>query len=191
MRKPPFVHETAIVEDPCEIGAGTKIMQFACVMAISFIGEQCTISQRVTLNSGVFLGNNVTIMPNAYISSGVILEDGVHLGQSVVFESLRSVHAGRDNVSSLQPGLVKVGATVGPNSTLVTGFSVGKFAFVEPNSVVDKHVPDFAVISGNPFNIIGWRCQCGQLLQFIFQQTSCQACGKRYVQQHSQLVAQL
>lgn len=176
----PFVHETAIVEENCQLGLGTRVLQYAHIMSNSLIGHRCTISQHATLMPGVFLGNQVQLMPNAYLASGVIIEDNVYCGANVSFEPLKMVKAGRENVSSIQPSLIKRGASIGSNSTIATGFVIGQFAFVQPGATIDQNVPDFAIVEGAADNIVGWRCQCGQLLNFIFEQTSCSSCAKKY-----------
>ena len=188
---PPKIHETAIVEYPCEIGFGTTIMQYTHVMANSLIGYDCTIHEHVTLSPGVLIGNHVELSANVHLISGVIMEDNVFCGTSSTFETLQFIRAGRHNVSSFQPSVVKTGAIIGPNATISAGFTIGKHAFIEAGSVVDQHIPNYAIIQGNPCNLIGWRCACGNLLKFIFEQTTCQACNFKYKQRSDREIAAL
>jgi UDP-2-acetamido-3-amino-2,3-dideoxy-glucuronate N-acetyltransferase len=177
-----FIHESAYVEEPCEIGHATHVMPFCHLMANSVIGSHCQIGHHVTIASGVLIGNNSRILNNAMLSSGVIMENDVYCGPSVVFMPLKYLRGEARHVSSVQPALVKRGASLGANTTIASGFTIGQFAFVEAGSVVDKNVPDFAVVCGNPLSFVTWRCECGQKLKFtIADSTTCMRCGKKYL----------
>ncbi len=182
-----FVHESSYVDEPCQIGHATHVMHFCHLMQNSMIGRHCQIGHNVTIASGVLVGNHVRILNNALLSSGVIMEDNVYCGPSTVFTPLKYIRGEAANISSIQPALVKRGASIGANTTIAAGLTIGQHAFVESGSVVDRNIPDFAIVYGNPVQFAGWRCECGQSLKFsIAETTQCPRCGKKYAR-HSEM----
>lgn len=181
--KPYFVHESSYVDEPCTIGAGTKIWHFSHVMKNCVIGERCNIGQNVVVSPGVTIGNNVKIQNNVSVYTGVILEDDVFCGPSMVFTN---VNTPRSHVSRNDPDkdylktLVKKGASIGANATVVCGNTLGEYAFVGAGSVVTKDVPPYAMVYGNPARIRGWACACGVKLSFENDRATCAECGKTY-----------
>jgi len=179
-----FAHESAIIDQPVEIGAGTKIWHFSHVMAGARIGRQCVLGQNVHVASGVVLGDNVKVQNNVSIYTGVTVEDDVFLGPSAV---LTNVVTPRSHVSrrhEFQPTLLRRGATVGANATVVCGVTIGRFAFVGAGAVVTRDVADFALVYGNPARLRGWVCSCGVPLSLPPigdpRAAVCSACGRRY-----------
>lgn len=179
-----FVHESSYVDEPCQIGAYTNIFHFSRVMAHSIIGEHCHIGQNVTISSGVMVGNDVQVMNNTLLNSGVILEDKVYCGPSTVFTEQKRVRKQDGFISQVTPSLVKLGAHIGANTTIASGFTIGKFSFIEAGSVIDRNIPDFAIVYGNPIQFVGWQCQCGQTMKTKpdAQYIDCPTCGKVYQQ---------
>ncbi|MCS6885836.1 MAG: acyltransferase [Acidobacteriota bacterium] len=183
-RKNVFVHESSYVDEPCEIGEGTKIWHFCHIMQNCVIGEKCNIGQNVVISPGVRIGRNVKIQNNVSVYTGVILEDDVFCGPSMVFTNVvnpRSEVVRRDEYKQT---LVKRGASLGANSTIVCGHTIGRYAFVGAGAVVTKDVPDYALVVGNPARIVGWMCACGVKLPYSLHQdgeTVCVACGRRFL----------
>lgn len=179
-----FVHESSYVDAPCQIGAYTNIYHFSRVMAHSIIGEHCHIGQNVTVSSGVMVGNDVQVMNNTLLNSGVILQDKVYCGPSTVFTEQKRVRKQDGYISQITPSLVKLGAHIGANTTIASGFTIGQYAFIEAGSVIDRNIPDFAVVYGNPIQFVGWQCQCGQSIKSKVDQQfiDCPSCGKVYQQ---------
>lgn len=181
-----FIHESSYVDAPCRIGANTSILHFSHVMANSIIGDNCYIGHNVTIASGVMLGNDVRVNNNALLNSGVIMEQGVYCGPSTIFAQGNHVRAASGPISRVSPTLVKQGAKIGANTTVASGHTIGRFAFIEAGSVIDSHVPDFAIIFGNPLKFGGWQCECGQALRFARdtsqKHTDCERCGRVYRQ---------
>lgn len=187
----PFIHESTYVDEPCQIGHGTSILHFCHIMANSVIGQHCQIGHNVTIASGVLIGDSVRVMNNAMLNSGVILEDDVYCGPSTVFAPLKHIRGDAGNISAIHPTLVKRGATIGANTTVASGFSIGQHTFVESGSVIDRNIPDFALVYGNPIQFAGWRCECGQVLRFQNDTTTCSQCGKAYARQTEMEIIQL
>jgi UDP-2-acetamido-3-amino-2,3-dideoxy-glucuronate N-acetyltransferase len=204
-----YIHESSYVDTPCHIGEHTSILHFSHVMANSIIGDHCLIGRNVTIASGVFLGNNVRVMNNTQLNSGVILENEVYCGPSTIFADPRHIRANTRSISRVSPTLVRRGAQIGPNSTIAAGFTIGSFAFIEAGTVVDRNVPDFAVVYGNPLKFAGWRCECGQMIPLgatdqnlsrslekslerdLEKEAQCSGCGKAYLRQSKWKVLQL
>ncbi len=187
-----FIHESSYVDEPCQIGHGSSIMHFSHIMANSVIGSHCQIGQHVTIHPGVFIGNNVRILNNTLLNSGVIIEDDVYCGPSTIVAPLKYIRGEAANISTIQPTLIRRNASIGANTTVAAGFTLGQFSFIEAGSVVDRNVPDFALVYGNPLQFAGWRCECGQLIKFtIANITSCSRCGKRYSRQSDTEIVQL
>lgn len=161
-----YVHESAIIDDGCSIGDGTKIWHFSHIMPKSVIGKNCNIGQNVVISPEVKLGNNVKVQNNVSIYTGVVCEDDVFLGPSMVFTNVinpRSAVIRRDKYSNT---LVMKGATIGANATIICGNNIGAYAFIGAGSVVTKEVPPYALIVGNPGTQIGWMSEYGHRLVF-------------------------
>lgn len=161
-----FAHETAVIDDGCEIGADTKIWHFSHIMTDCIIGESCNIGQNVVVSQGVVLKNNVKVQNNVSIYTGVICEDDVFLGPSMVFTNIinpRSAIVRRDQYKQT---IVKQGASIGANATIICGHTLGKYAFVGAGAVVTKDVKPYALVVGNPAKQIGWMSEFGHRLHF-------------------------
>ena len=161
-----FIHETAVMNEPCEIGEGTKIWHFSHIMKNSRIGKKCNLGQNVVVSPDVVLGDNVKVQNNISIYTGVICEDDVFLGPSMVFTNVinpRSAVKRRDQYAKT---IVRKGATIGANATIVCGNDIGKYAFIGAGAVVTKAVPDYALVVGNPSRQIGWMSEYGHRLHF-------------------------
>ena len=161
-----FNHETAIIDEGCTIGEGTKIWHFSHIMANCSIGEKCNIGQNVVISPGVILGNNVKVQNNVSIYTGVTCDDDVFLGPSMVFTNVinpRSAINRRDQHAKTHVGK---GASIGANATIVCGYDIGENAFVGAGAVVTKTIPAFALVVGNPAKQIGWVGEYGHRLEF-------------------------
>ena len=161
-----FAHETAIVDEGCVIGQGTKIWHFSHLMSNCSIGQKCNIGQNVVVSPGVVLGNNVKVQNNVSIYTGVTCDDDVFLGPSMVFTNVinpRSAINRRDQYVKTNVGK---GASIGANATIVCGYDIGAFAFIGAGAVVTKNVPAFALVVGNPAKQIGWVGEYGHRLEF-------------------------
>src|SRR5690606_24740077 len=161
-----FAHSTAVIDEGCMIGEGVKIWHFSHVMGGAEIGAGCNLGQNVVVSPGVKLGNNVKVQNNVSIYTGVECEDDVFLGPSMVFTNVinpRSAIARRDQYLRT---LVKKGASIGANATIVCGHDIGRFAFIGAGAVVTKEVPDFALVVGNPARQTGWMSEFGHKLKF-------------------------
>lgn len=161
-----FAHETAIIDEGCTIGEGTKIWHFSHVMPNCTIGEKCNIGQNVVISPDVILGKNVKIQNNVSIYTGVICEDDVFLGPSMVFTNVINPRSAVNRKSEYAKTIVKKGASIGANATIVCGHDIGEFAFIGAGSVVTKHVPNYALVVGNPARQIGWMSEFGHRLNF-------------------------
>lgn len=174
-------HETAIIEDNCLIGLGTKIWHFSHIMSGSCIGEQCSIGQNVVISPNVVLGNRVKVQNNVSVYTGVICEDEVFLGPSVVFTNIRNPRSAINRQHQYLPTLVKKGATLGANSTIMCGISIGEYAFIGAGAVVTKSVLPYALVYGNPARQHGWMSEYGHKLIFNEQGTAtCPESGQTY-----------
>ena len=177
-----FVHESSYVDDPSEIGEGTKIWHFSHVMANAKIGKKCSIGQNVVISPNVTIGNNVKIQNNVSVYEGVVLEDDVFCGPSMVFTNVTTPRSGtpRNTSADYAPTVVKRGASIGANATIVCGHTLGEFAFVGAGSVVTKDVPAYAMVYGNPARIRGYACECGVKLTFAGDSAACTECDRAY-----------
>ena len=179
-----FVHESAYVDEPSEIGPGTKIWHFCHIMKNCRIGEKCNIGQNVVVSPDVVIGNNVKIQNNVSVYTGVILEDDVFCGPSMVFTNVMNPRSHVVRRNEYRTTLVRRGASFGANSTVVCGVTVGRYAFVGAGAVVTRNVPDYALLVGNPARVQGWMCACGVKLEFEregeMERARCPACGCRY-----------
>ena len=175
-----FVHSTAVVDKPAEIGEGTKVWHFTHIMSGARIGENCVIGQNVFIGSGAVLGNNIKIQNNVSIYDGVILEDDVFCGPSMVFTNVFNPRSFISRKKEFRKTLVRKGATIGANVTIICGNTIGQYAFIGAGSVVTKDVPDYALVYGNPGKAKGWVCQCAEEIVFRSRKAICKACGKKY-----------
>ncbi|MBN2688432.1 MAG: Gfo/Idh/MocA family oxidoreductase, partial [Deltaproteobacteria bacterium] len=171
------VHETAVIDEGCEIGEGTKIWHFSHLLTGSRLGENCNIGQNVVIGPGVTIGNGCKIQNNVSVYNGVHLEDDVFCGPSMVFTNVYNPRAAIKKMDELRPTLVKKGATIGANATIVCGVTIGQCAFIGAGSVVTNDAPDYALMVGNPACRIGWMCRCGERLDGDMK---CAVCGKGY-----------
>ena len=167
-----FAHETAVVDQGCNIGPGTKIWHFSHIMSDCKIGEKCNIGQNVVVSPGVVLGNNVKVQNNVSIYTGVICEDDVFLGPSMVFTNVINPRSAIVRRDSYQETLVQQGASIGANATIVCGNPLGKYCLIGAGAVVTKAVQDYALIVGNPGRQIGWVSQYGHRLEFNEQNSA-------------------
>lgn len=161
-----FVHPSAIVDEPCEIGAGTKIWHFSHIMSGCRIGQNCNIGQNVVISPDVILGKNVKIQNNVSLYTGVVCGDDVFLGPSCVFTNVTNPRSAVNRRGQYAKTNIGNGASVGANATIVCGHDIGAFAFIGAGAVVTKTVPDFALVVGNPAKQIGWMSEFGHRLEF-------------------------
>lgn len=161
-----FAHESAVIDDDCVIGKDSKIWHFSHIMSNCKIGNNCNIGQNVVVSPKVVLGNNVKVQNNVSIYTGVICEDDVFLGPSMVFTNIVNPRSAIIRRDSYQKTLVKKGASVGANATIICGNTLGKFCLIGAGAVVTKEVPDYALIVGNPGKQIGWVGEYGHRLEF-------------------------
>ena len=175
-----FVHESSYVDEPCEIGKGTKIWHFSHIMKNSKIGENCNIGQNVVISPNVIIGNNVKIQNNVSVYTGVICEDDVFLGPSCVFTNVINPRAFIERKDEYKKTVVKKGATIGANATIVCGHTIGEYAFVGAGAVVTKDVPDYALVIGNPARVVGYICKCGNRLEEMDKALICNHCETEY-----------
>lgn len=166
MDKEFFVHETAIVDEGCKIGKGTKIWHFSHIMNGSEMGENCNIGQNVVVSPGVTLGRNVKVQNNVSIYTGVICEDDVFLGPSMVFTNVINPRSAINRKDQYYKTIVEKGATIGANSTIVCGNKIGSYAFIGAGAVVTKDVKPYALVVGNPARQTGWMSEYGHKLKF-------------------------
>ncbi len=177
-----FIHPTSIVEEPSDIGDGTKIWHFTHIMPNVNVGRDCTLGQNVFVGENVRIGNNVKLQNNVSVYDGVKLEDDVFCGPSCVFTNVKSPRSHISQEGKYTPTLVKKGATIGANATVICGNSIGKYAFIGAGSVVTGDIPDYALAYGNPARIEGWVCECGAGLDFgRANRVKCSQCGKEFV----------
>ena len=161
-----FKHETAVIDSDCEIGHGSKIWHFSHIMSDSFIGQNCNIGQNVVISPKVRLGNNVKVQNNVSIYTGVICEDDVFLGPSMVFTNVINPRSAVNRRDQYSKTLVKKGASIGANATIVCGNNIGSYAFVGAGAVVVKEIQNYALVVGNPSRQIGWVSEYGHKLHF-------------------------
>lgn len=176
-----FAHETAVIDEGCEIGKGTKIWHFSHIMPNSKIGENCNIGQNVVVSQRVVLGKNVKVQNNVSIYSGVICEDDVFLGPSMVFTNVINPRSAIIRKDEYQETLVKKGASIGANATIICGNEIGEYALVGAGSVVTKPVLPYALVVGNPSKQIGWVSEYGHRLKFDESGiATCMESGEKY-----------
>ncbi|MGB2677791.1 MAG: Gfo/Idh/MocA family oxidoreductase [Candidatus Acidiferrum sp.] len=179
-KKPFFAHPTAVVDDPCEIGEGTKIWHFSHIMAGSKLGRNCNLGQNIVICPEVLIGNNVKIQNNVSVYTGVQLGDDVFCGPSMVFTNVINPRSHVVRRHEYKKTIVKQGATLGANCTVVCGTTIGRYAFVAAGAVVTSDVPDFGLVMGVPARLAGWMCRCGDRLPQGLGASGCVSCGQRY-----------
>jgi UDP-2-acetamido-3-amino-2,3-dideoxy-glucuronate N-acetyltransferase len=193
MTKSYFIHESSYVDEPCEIGEGTRIWHFCHVMKDSKIGRNCNIGQNVVISPGVRIGNNVKIQNNVSVYTGVEIEDDVFCGPSMVFTNVINPRSHVPRRDQYQRTLVKQGASIGANATIVCGITIGRYAFIGAGAVVTRDVPDYVLVVGNPGRPVGWMCRCGERLKLTtghgddLQRAACHVCNIGYVLKQDQL----
>jgi len=176
-----FAHETAVIDEGCDIGAGTKIWHFSHIMPNSKIGSNCNIGQNVVISPEVILGENVKVQNNVSIYTGVICEADVFLGPSMVFTNVINPRSAVVRRGSYQKTIVRKGASIGANATIVCGNEIGEFAFIGAGAVVTKAVPAYGLVVGNPSKHIGWMSEYGQRLEFDENgRATCSESGEHY-----------
>ena len=180
-----FLHHTAIVDDRVRIGKGTRIWHFSHILPGTEIGPNCNIGQNVVIGPDVTIGENCKIQNNVSVYKGVTLEDRVFCGPSVVFTNVHNPRAHIRRMHEVRPTLVKEGATLGANCTIICGVTIGRYSFVGAGAVVTHDVPDYALVAGNPARQMGWICECGTKLD---SRLRCEGCGKVYTLQEQKLV---
>lgn len=174
-----FVHESSYVDDGARIGAGTKIWHFCHVMPGAVIGERCNLGQNVVVMGGTRLGNNVKVQNNVSIYEGVEIEDDVFCGPSMVFTNVINPRSAVSRKHEYRRTLVRRGASIGANATIVCGATLGEYAFVGAGAVVTRDVLPFALVTGVPARRVGWMCRCGERLPDAGA-ARCAACGTEY-----------
>lgn len=175
-----FRHETAVVDEGAEIGAGTRIWHFCHVSARTRLGQKCILGQNVFIAPGVRLGERVKVQNNVSVYEGVEIADDAFLGPSCVFTNVNTPRAHVERKNEYLPTPVGRGATIGANATVVCGHALGEYAFIGAGSVVTRDVPAHALMVGNPARRIGWMCACGERLAFAAGEAACARCGARY-----------
>jgi len=175
-----YAHPTAVIDQPCEIGEGTRIWHFTHVMAGARIGRNCVLGQNVLVAPDVVIGHNVKIQNNVSVYTGVVLEDDVFCGPSMVFTNVINPRSHVSRKHEFQPTMVRRGATIGANATVVCGHEIGAYAFVGAGAVVTRDVPAHALVVGVPARLAGWMCQCGEKLEFDDDLGTCPRCQLRY-----------
>ncbi len=178
-----FVHESSFVDAGAKIGSGTKIWHFCHIMPGSEIGERCSLGQNVVVMPGTKIGNNVKIQNNVSIYEGVILEDDVFCGPSCVFTNVGNPRSHVSRKSEYEATLVRRGASIGANATIICGVTLGEYCFVGAGAVVTSDVPPYALMVGVPARRVGWMCYCGERLHLSSGNGTCGRCGLTYGEQ--------
>lgn len=176
-----FAHPTAVIDEPCRIGAGTKIWHFSHIMPHAVIGKDCNLGQNVLIGSHVILGNNVRVQNNVSVYEGVECEDDVFLGPSAVLTNVINPRSAISRKNEFRKTIIRKGATIGANATIVCGNEIGKYAFIGAGAVVTKPVPNYALINGNPGRQTGWMSECGHKLHFENNKAICPQSKDEYV----------
>jgi UDP-2-acetamido-3-amino-2,3-dideoxy-glucuronate N-acetyltransferase len=173
-------HPSAVIDPGCEIGEGTRIWHYSHVMAGARIGRGCSLGQNSFVAKDVVIGNNVKIQNNVSVYEGVVLEDDVFCGPSMVFTNVLNPRSRISRKHEFRPTLVRRGATIGANATVVCGHTIGRYAFIGAGAVVTQDVPDYALVLGTPGRVVGWMCTCGVRVHDSNEGLTCAACGQRY-----------
>ncbi len=188
MEKQYFAHETAVIDQGCQIGKGTKIWHFSHIMPNSILGENCNIGQNVVISPGVILGKNVKVQNNVSIYEGVTCDDDVFLGPSMVFTNVINPRSAVNRKNQYLTTHVGKGASIGANATIVCGHNIGDFAFIGAGAVVTKEVPAYALVVGNPARQMGWMSEYGHRLNFDNEGFAiCQESNEKYKIENNQV----
>lgn len=187
-----FAHETACIDEGAEIGKGTKIWHFTHIMRDTKIGTNCNFGQNVVISPGCRVGNNVKIQNNVSVYTGVTLEDDVFCGPSMVFTNVINPRSHIERKSEYKQTMVKKGATIGANATVICGNTLGRYCFIGAGTVVTREVPDYGLVVGNPGRLRGFVCYCGNRLDLDTSEASdgeatCGACGRKFIKSSGQV----
>ena len=189
MEKQYFAHETAIIDDNCQIAAGVKIWHFSHIMSNCIIGKNCNIGQNVVVSPEVVLGKNVKVQNNVSLYTGVICEDDVFLGPSMVFTNVTNPRSGVNRRGQYTKTIVRKGASIGANATIVCGHDIGEFAFIGAGAVITKEVKAYALVIGNPAKQVGWMSEFGHRLDFSNDNEAiCPESGEKYIIDNDQVI---
>ena len=184
----PFIHETAVIDEPCSIGVGSKVWHFSHIMKEAVLGNDCNLGQNVVISPRVTLGNNVKVQNNVSIYTGVICEDDVFLGPSMVFTNIVNPRSAVVRKDKYVKTLVQKGASIGANATVVCGNTIGSFAMVGAGAVVTKDVSPYALVVGNPAKQIGWVSEYGHRLEFDESgKATCEESGQEYLLENDEV----
>ena len=178
-----FIHKSSYVDKNVKVGEGTKIWHFSHILENSVIGKNCIIGQNVMVGPDARIGNGCKVQNNVSIYKGVVLEDGVFCGPSCVFTNVYNPRAFIERKDEFRRTLVKKGATIGANATIICGVCIGKYAFIGAAAVVTRDVPDYGLVYGSPARLKGWTCECGVKLEFRNLKATCNSCKKVYKSQ--------
>jgi UDP-2-acetamido-3-amino-2,3-dideoxy-glucuronate N-acetyltransferase len=184
----PLVHPTAVVDAGAAVGPGTRIWHFCHVMPGARIGRDCVLGQNVFVGAEVAIGDRVKIQNNVSVYEGVTLEDDVFCGPSAVFTNVLNPRSHVSRRHEFRPTLVRLGATIGANATIVCGHSVGRHAFIGAGAVVTRPVPDHALVLGVPARVVGWMCRCGVRLAFRAGRARCRRCRAAYAKRNGRVL---
>jgi len=185
MEKDYYAHPTAVIDEPCSIGAGTKIWLFSHIMANCRIGERCVIGQNVMVGPGCVIGSGVKIQNNVSVYTGVVIEDDAFLGPSAVFTNVINPRAYIERKHEFRTTTVRRGVSIGANATIVCGVTLGAYALIGAGAVVTHDAPAYGTLYGNPARLRGWTCWCGVALELGIdpaqdERAGCRACGRQY-----------
>ncbi|MBN8788894.1 MAG: N-acetyltransferase [Terrimonas sp.] len=187
-----FAHPTAVIDENCTIGKGTRIWHFSHIMSHSTIGENCNIGQNVVVSPGVILGNNIKVQNNVSVYTGVICEDDVFLGPSMVFTNVFNPRSAVSRKEEYRKTIVRKGASIGANATIVCGYEIGEYAFIGAGAVITKPVPAYALMVGNPAKQTGWMSKNGHKLNFNNEGIAfCPETNEKYILKDKMVTAAL
>jgi UDP-2-acetamido-3-amino-2,3-dideoxy-glucuronate N-acetyltransferase len=184
-----YIHESSYIDDQVKIGGGTKIWHFCHVLKGSRIGQNCIIGQNCMIGPDVTIGNQCKFQNSISVYTGVTIEDEVFCGPSCVFTNVYNPRAFLERKYEFRPTLVKRGATIGANATIVCGATIGRYALIAAGTVVKSDVADYSIVAGVPARQIGWACKCGTTLKFHNNQSNCVYCGNEYALENDVLIA--
>jgi UDP-2-acetamido-3-amino-2,3-dideoxy-glucuronate N-acetyltransferase len=182
-----FAHPTAVIDEGCQIGEGTKVWHFSHIMPGALIGKNCNLGQNVMIGSNVILGENVRIQNNVSVYEGVVCEDDVFLGPSVVLTNVINPRSAVSRKAEYKSTIIRKGATIGANATIICGNEIGAFSFIGAGAVITKSVKPYALMVGNPAIQTGWMSENGQKLQFINGEAICSETGQQYILSNDQI----
>lgn len=183
-----YAHATSVIDEGCLIGDGTKIWHFSHIMPGSIIGRDCNIGQNVVISPQVVLGNNVKVQNNVSVYTGVTCEDDVFIGPSVVFTNVFNPRSAIARKDQYRKTVVRKGASIGANATIVCGYEIGEYAFIGAGAVITKPVPAYALVAGNPGRQTGWMSESGHKLKFDESGIAfCHESGEKYLLQHNKV----